>query len=250
MSAGPVAAPEPMAVSDGKPPVLKVDHLEAGYGRTVILRDVSITVAPGSTVAVVGPNGAGKTTLLRAISGLLPARAGRLLLDGEDMTGEAQHRRARRGLCHIPEGRGIYRTLTVRENLSMQAPRGHEKEAIERALEAFPVLGQRLTQAAGTMSGGEQQMLAMSAAYARNPRIIVVDEPSMGLAPLVVDLLFTSLESLAQAGTGLLIVDQFVSRVAAMADTAYVLRRGRVVYQGDAKSLSTDNLFDHYIGES
>jgi branched-chain amino acid transport system ATP-binding protein len=253
VSAGPEVDPARAAAktSDDEPrPVLEVDHLAAGYGKTTILRDVSIRVAPGSTVALVGPNGAGKTTLLRAVSGLLGVRSGRVLLDGEDITRQTQHRRARGGLCHIPEGRGIYRTLTVRENLNMQAPRGREKEALARAVDAFPVLGGRLSQTAGTMSGGEQQMLAMAAAYARQPRVIVVDEPSLGLAPLIVDLLFESLRSLADAGTGLLIVDQFVTRVLAMADTAYVLRRGQVVYQGEAKELAAGNLFEHYVGDS
>jgi branched-chain amino acid transport system ATP-binding protein len=167
---------------------------------------------------------------------------------GDDVTGVAPHRRFEAGLCHIPEGRGVFRSLTVRENLVMQSRRGEEGEAISRACEAFPVLGSRLGQTAGTLSGGEQQMLAMAAAYARGPRLILADEASLGLAPLVVDQVFAFLEKLAREGTALLIVDQFAARALAMASTAYVLRRGSVTYSGPAKQLGQAELLSQYLG--
>jgi len=228
---------------------LSVEHLEVGYGRTTVLRDVSLKVPANSVTALVGPNGAGKTTLLRSVSGLLPTRKGRVLLYGEDITKLEHYRRTRRGVCHIPEGRGIYRSLTVRENLRMQVPSGGEGDAIERAVSIFPVLGKRLKQGAGTMSGGEQQMLAISAAYVRDAKIIIVDEPSLGLAPIVVDRIFEFLDGVTERGIALLLVDQYVTRVLSMAQTAYVLRRGEVAFEGAPSALLDGDLFKQYLGE-
>jgi branched-chain amino acid transport system ATP-binding protein len=143
---------------------LVVDGVTAGYGQTTVLRDVSLTVPAGAAVALLGANGAGKTTLLRAISGFLPLSRGAVHIAGVDMTTARPHRRFAAGLCHVPEGRGIFRSLTVRDNLVMQSVKGDERDAIERAVSAFPILGDRLTQQAGTLSGGQQQMLAMAAA--------------------------------------------------------------------------------------
>ncbi|HVX23153.1 MAG TPA: ABC transporter ATP-binding protein [Acidimicrobiales bacterium] len=242
------ASPEAATVPPGTT-ALSVENLEVGYGRTTVLRNVSLQVPANSVTALIGPNGAGKTTLLRSVSGLLAVRKGRVVLRGEDITKLEHYRRARRGLCHIPEGRGIYRSLTVRENLRMQAPPGGEGDAIEQAVTVFPVLGKRLSQAAGTMSGGEQQMLAMSAAYLRDAKIIIVDEPSLGLAPVIVDQIFEFLRSVTERGIALLLVDQYVTRVLSMAQSAYVLRRGEVAFGGSPSELLEGDLFKQYIGE-
>jgi branched-chain amino acid transport system ATP-binding protein len=230
----------------GSPPALALEGISAGYGRTTVLRDVSLEVPAGSVVALLGPNGAGKTTLLKVASGLLRPTAGQVRLLGKDITREPVHRRADRGLGHIPEGRGIYRSLTVRDNLRMQAPRKLRDEAIERAVSAFPVLGERLGQVAGTMSGGQQQMLSMAAAYVRGSQVIIVDEPSLGLAPVVVDAVFEFLETVVTSGVSLLVVDQFVARALAIASTAYVLRRGEIVFHGLPEELG-EGLFERYV---
>jgi branched-chain amino acid transport system ATP-binding protein len=227
---------------------LRVSGLQTGYDGTTVLRDVSLTVPAGEVTALLGPNGAGKSTLLRAVSGFLPASKGSITLFGEDVTKQAAHRRFAAGLCHVPEGRGVFRSLTVRENLLMQARKGEEGEAIERATSAFRILEERMGQVAGTLSGGQQQMLAMASAYVRNPRLVLVDEASLGLAPLVVEEIFEFLHRITTEGAALLIVDQFVMRALAMATTAYVLRRGEVVYAGSARELADGDLFSHYVG--
>ena len=227
---------------------LDVAHLDVAYGRSTVLRDVSLSVPAGAVAALLGPNGAGKTTLLRTVSGLLAPSRGTITLFGEDVTRLAAYRRFERGLCHVPEGRGVFRSLTVRDNLVMQSRPGHEQEAIDKAVTAFPILGQRLHQVAGTLSGGEQQMLAMAAAYVRDSTLILVDEASLGLAPLVVDAIFGFLERVSAGGTSLLIVDQFVTRALAMASTAYVLRKGAIVYSGPAGGLVDADVFSSYIG--
>jgi branched-chain amino acid transport system ATP-binding protein len=241
-----------MTAQDGAavagPPAVEVDGLTTGYGRTIVLRDLSLTVPEGQVTALLGSNGAGKTTLLRAICGFLPAVSGTVRVLGEDVTRMSPHRRFAAGLCHVPEGRGVFRSLTVRENLAMQAKRGGEKEALERATAAFPILGDRLAQLAGTMSGGQQQMLAMASAYVRNPRLVLVDEPSLGLAPIVVDEIFAFLQRIVAEGSSLLLVDQFAVRVLDMATTAYVLRRGRLAYQGSARALADSDVFSQYMG--
>ncbi len=237
-------APPP---TEGEPAV-EVRGLSAGYGRTTVLRDVSLTVPQGQVTALVGPNGAGKTTLLRTISGFVRPTSGSVRLFGTDMTRTPAYRRFAAGLCHVPEGRGVFRSLSVRDNLLLQAPRGAEKEVIDRACDTFPALAARLRQSAGTLSGGEQQMLAMAAAYARNPALILVDEASLGLAPLVVDQIFAFLARVAADGSALLIVDQFADRALAMATTAYVLSRGAVTYAGAAAALDQAALVGHYLG--
>lgn len=230
-------------------PALEIRSLDVGYERTTILRDVSLTVGPGEVTALLGPNGAGKTTLLRAVSGFLPPSAGQISMLGTDVTRMSPHRRAAAGLCHVPEGRGIFRSLTVRENLVMQAPRGREKECAELATQAFPVLGERIGQVAGTLSGGQQQMLAMASAYVREPKVILVDEASLGLAPRVVDEIFEFLQRVTAGGTALLIVDQFATRALAMATRAYVLTRGEISFAGAADELLDDGLFSRYLGQ-
>jgi branched-chain amino acid transport system ATP-binding protein len=230
------------------PPVLEVTGLRAGYGRTVVLRDVTLCAPAGQVTALLGPNGAGKSTLLRAICGFLPATRGDVRLFGDDVTTLTPHRRFAKGLCHVPEGRGVFRSLTVRENLTMQCGKGSADDAIDRATTAFPILRERLKQTAGTLSGGQQQMLAMAAAYVRDPRLVLVDEASLGLAPIVVDEIFGFLQRLTTEGSSLLLVDQFATRVLGIASTAYVLRRGELVYQGTAKELLDSDLFGRYVG--
>ncbi len=239
-AAGPSAAPAADA--------LVVEGLHAGYGTTTVLRDVSLRVPAGSVTALLGPNGAGKTTLLRTISGFVASSAGRIQIAGEDVTRWKPHRRAALGVCHVPEGRGVFRGLSVRENLLMQAGRGSEREAVERATSAFAILGERLDQRAGTLSGGQQQMLAMAAAYVRDPSLVLVDEASLGLAPIIVDEIFEFLEHRTAEGAALLIVDQFVTRAIQMATAAYVLHRGTIAFDGTAKDLLQSDVFERYLG--
>ncbi len=227
--------------------MLELRGVEAGYNEHIVLRDVSITVRPGTVVAILGPNGAGKTTLLRVASGLLRPRRGTVLLDGADVTKAKPYARARRGLCHIPEGRGIYPTLTVRENLALHARKGEEATALEQAVATFPVLGAKLRQPASQLSGGQQQMLSLVRAYLTNPTLVLVDEASMGLAPVVVDEIFGFLGRVAASGTALLIVEQYVSRALALADTVYLLNKGGVVFSGKPGEIE-DDLFVHYLG--
>jgi len=227
--------------------MLELRGIEAGYGEQTVLRDVSLTVPPGTAVAVLGPNGAGKTTVLRVVSGLLRPSAGTVLLNGEDVTRTRPYARARRGLCHIPEGRGIYPTLTVRENLVLHSPRGEEAAALDRATSAFPVLGQKLRQQAGQLSGGQQQMLSLIRAYLTRPKLVLVDEASMGLAPVVVDKIFEFLGQIAASGTALLIVEQYISRALALAGQVYLLNKGGVVFSGPPAEIG-DDLFAHYLG--
>jgi len=228
--------------------VLELRNITAGYGDTTVLRDVSVTVPDSSVVALLGPNGAGKTTTLRVASGLVRPRRGEVVLDGAEVSRLGPYRRVARGLCHIPEGRGIFPSLTVRENLILDSARGKEREAIEKAVETFPVLGIRQRQVAGTLSGGEQQMLALVRAYVSKPKIVLVDEASLGLAPLVVDNIFEFLEQLAADGVALLLVEQYVSRALELASTVYVLSQGSIVYSGPAGELDEDAIFALYAG--
>jgi branched-chain amino acid transport system ATP-binding protein len=230
------------------PRVLDLRGVEAGYDGSPVLRGVDLVVPEGRVVALLGPNGAGKTTLLRTVCGLLPLSAGAVVLDGRDLTREPVHLRARAGVGHVPEGRGIFRNLTVRENLKLQARSSSESQVIERAVDAFPVLGERLGQVAGTLSGGQQQMLALVRAYVEEPRYLLLDEVSMGLAPVVLDEIFSFLGRLAAQGTGLLLVEQYVTRALALADLVFVLNGGRVVFAGEPAELDSDELFAQYLG--
>jgi branched-chain amino acid transport system ATP-binding protein len=227
--------------------VLKLDGIQAGYGRHTVLRDVSLDVQPGTVVALLGPNGAGKTTLLRVASGLLRPTAGTVALAGQDVTRTTPSARVKRGLCHIPEGRGIYPTLTVRENLILHSRKGEEAAALDRAASAFPILKEKLRQPAGQLSGGQQQMLSLIRAYIGDPKLVLVDEASMGLAPVVVDQIFEFLAQIAASGTALLLVEQYVHRALALAQQAYVMNKGSVVLSGKPDEI-TDDLFAHYLG--
>jgi len=230
--------------------MLEIQNLVGGYGSTTVLRDISLVVPDGSVVALLGPNGAGKSTTLRMASGLLRPQTGRVLLDGKDVTKLNPYQRARRGLCHVFEGRGVFPSLTVRENLVMQIPPGgKESTVVERAFEAFPALAKRKRQVAGTLSGGEQQMLSLVRAYVSEPRVVLVDEASLGLAPLVVDRIFEFLASVATSQVSLLIVEQYVNRALALASTVYLLNQGEIVHSGPASELDQDKIFDMYSGQ-
>jgi branched-chain amino acid transport system ATP-binding protein len=229
--------------------MLTIESLTGGYGDTMVLREVSLTVPPSSVVALLGANGAGKSTTLRMASGLLRPRDGRVLLDGDDVSSLRPSARVRRGLCHLPEGRGVFPSLTVRENLVLFSPKGKESEAFDEAVSVFPVLGDRRRQAAGTLSGGEQQMLTLARAYVSHPRLMLVDEASLGLAPLVVDHIFEFLEVIAREGTSLLLVEQYVARALALASTVYVLHKGEIVFSGPSDGLEEETLFALYSGE-
>jgi branched-chain amino acid transport system ATP-binding protein len=228
--------------------VLSVHNISAGYGDTIVLRDVSLDVAAGQVVALLGPNGAGKTTLLRAVAGELRIAEGAICLDGTDLAGIASYQRARRGLCHIPEGRAIFPNLTVRDNLIMQSPAGTETASIARAVEAFPFLGERMRQVAGSLSGGQQQMLAMSRAYVASPKLVLVDEASMGLAPVIVDQVFDFLTAIVREGAALLLVEQYVNRALDLADYAYVLSHGSMMASGPADEMKQMDIFGTYLG--
>jgi branched-chain amino acid transport system ATP-binding protein len=229
-------------------PALEVKELRSGYGHHAVLHGVSMVVPASSVVALLGANGAGKSTLLKTVCGLIPATGGTVSINGQDVSRLAPHLRSKLGLCYIPEGRGIFRSLTVRENLILQAAPGQQDHAIEVATSSFPVLGQRLNQSAGTLSGGEQQMLSMAQAYVRDPFLILVDEASLGLAPLVVDAVFEFLQEVKGRGASLLLVDQFMTRALHMATDACVLRRGEIVYSGSAQELLEGDVFSQYLG--
>jgi branched-chain amino acid transport system ATP-binding protein len=197
---------------------------------------------------VLGPNGAGKTTFLKTASGLIRPTAGQILLDGKDVTKTSTSNRVKAGLCHIPDPRGIFPSLTVKENLILQAPRGGASDAIAKATSAFPRLGQRLTQISGTMSGGEQQMLAVARSYIQHPKVVLLDEVSMGLAPNLVDEIFVFLAGLKAEGVALVVVEQFVHRALRIADNVVVIARGSIRLSGRSNSFSEEEIFAAYAG--
>jgi branched-chain amino acid transport system ATP-binding protein len=223
---------------------LVFDDVTAGYGDSLVLRDVELVVPSGRVVALLGPNGAGKTTLLRAAAGQVSIRRGRLLLMGDDITDWPAERRARRGLCLVPEGRGIFPTLTVDEHLRLYGGR----DAGARAVDAFPKLRDRLGQVVGTMSGGEQQMVALARAYVTDAPFVLLDEVSMGLAPNLVDEVFEFIKQLAISGRSLLLVEQYITKALAVADYVYLLNRGRVSFAGEPAEVDNDALFSEYVG--
>ena len=238
--AGADPVPEPMP----KPPMLEVAGLEAGYGGFRALHDVGLTVAAGEAVAVVGPNGAGKTTLMRAISGLLPPRAGRVAFEGRDLAAVPPHRIVELGIAHVPENRRLFPRLTVEENLKMgafsPAARPHFAERLEWVYSLFPRMRERRAQVAGTMSGGEQQMCAIGRALMSKPKLLLMDEPSAGLAPVIVDQVFDLVHRIRQEGFTVLIVEQNVRQVLELVDRAYVLEVGTIRKSGTAAALKSD----------
>ena len=229
-------------------PVLELDRVSVSYGAVRALHDVSLLVPEGSVVALLGPNGAGKSTTLRAVSGLVRCDRGAIVVDGRRVERRPPHVVARMGVVHVPEGRGVFPSLTVRENLEMAAFTVDDVDPVAAAAALFPVLGRRLTQAAGTLSGGEQQMLALARALVSRPRLLMVDEISMGLAPLVVAELFAQLRAQADAGTSILVVEQYVDAALDLADYVYVLDKGRVGDVGEPSDVRGDGLTGAYLG--
>ncbi|KGF82033.1 ABC transporter ATP-binding protein [Massilia sp. JS1662] len=228
--------------------MLTIDNLHAAYGKVEVLHGISLDVPKGKLVTLIGSNGAGKTTTMRAISGMIKPRGGKVTLAGRDITGMDSHRIARAGLAHSPEGRRVFATMTVTDNLLLGAfprftrsrPKGDVHHDLERALELFPRLKERRTQLAGTLSGGEQQMLAMARAVMLNPDVVLLDEPSMGLAPILVDEVFRIIARLKTEGVTMLLVEQFAQAALNVADYGYVLENGSIAVHGPAASLKND----------
>lgn len=228
--------------------MLKIDNVVGGYGEDMVVRGLSLEVPDSSVIALIGPNGAGKSTTMRLISGLLRPKTGQIWFDGDDITSEPPDSRARSGVCLIPEGRAIFPSLTVRENLTLHgaATRG-QMDGLSRALDVFPDLSSRLKHRAGDLSGGQQQMLALARVCVRQQRLVMVDEASLGLAPLVVDAIFAFLESIRSAGTSLIVVEQFVHRALNLADSVCVMVRGEIVFSGEANALSEEEIRERYF---
>jgi branched-chain amino acid transport system ATP-binding protein len=233
--------------------MLEVRGITAGYGHFTALWDVSLRVAAGEAVAVVGPNGAGKTTLLRVISGVIAPRSGELVFEGAALAGRPAHEIVAHGIAHVPEGRRLFPALTVADNLKMGAflrgARASYRESLERVFTLFPVLAERQRQRAGSLSGGEQQMLAIGRALMSRPRLILFDEPSMGLAPVMVLRLFDLIRRVREEGYTILVVEQNVRQVLKLADRAYLLEVGRVRIEGRADELGEqDFVRKAYVG--
>ena len=233
-------------------PLLTVENLDVRYGSSRALFGVSLTVDPGTVLAVLGANGAGKSTLARAVSGLVPTTSGRVFFDGHEITGQPAHRIRKLGLTYIPEGRGIFPGLSVVDNLRMavaQEKRHERAAAIDRAIDRFPVLGQRRGQRAGSLSGGEQQMLALARALAVSPKLIIADEMSLGLAPIVTESVFQALEEARRSGITIVLTEQFVHRALSMADACVILMRGQVGWFGPAAEAGQE-VIDRYLGDA
>ena len=234
--------------ADRAAPLLELRGVTAAYGRIQVLHGVDLVVPRGQVVALLGPNGAGKTTTLLVATGQHPALGGCVHIAGRHVNGVKPEALARLGVCTIPEGRGIFRNLTVRENLLMASYRGQKPAAIvEAAVARFPRLGERIDQVAGTMSGGEQQMLAMARGLATDPALLIIDELSMGLAPLIVAELYEIVAGIAREGVSILVVEQFARTVLGVADHAVIMQHGRVVAAGAPADLEAD-LSAAYLG--
>jgi branched-chain amino acid transport system ATP-binding protein len=228
--------------------MLSIKNLSAGYGKVQVLHGISLDVPKGRVVTLIGSNGAGKTTTMRAVSGMIKPSGGEITLNERRIDGLESYHIARRGLAHSPEGRRVFATMTVTDNLRLGAfprytgerPKGDIAGDLERALELFPRLKERRLQLAGTLSGGEQQMLAMARAVMLNPEVVLLDEPSMGLAPILVDEVFRIIESLKARGVTMLLVEQFAAAALKVADYGYVLENGRIAVHGPAEKLRND----------
>ena len=233
--------------------MLEVKNVDAGYGSTVILQDISLHVEPGEVVTIVGANGAGKTTLLRTISGLVTPRTGSITFEGRDITKLAAHETVDRGVTLIPEGRQLFPDMTVRDNLLMGAysrhARDYQDDTLRQVLELFPRLRERLDQHASSLSGGEQQMVAIARGMMARPKLLMFDEPSLGLAPIIVAQVFEVIAQVAATGTTVLIVEQNVFHTLKAADRGYVLENGRMVLSDDAEALlQNDHVRQAYLG--
>ncbi|NVM78455.1 branched-chain amino acid transport system ATP-binding protein [Duganella sp. SG902] len=237
--------------------MLSISNLHAAYGKVEVLHGISLEVPKGKLVTLIGSNGAGKTTTMRAISGMIKPKGGKVTLDGKDITGHDSHKIARAGLAHSPEGRRVFASMSVADNLLLGAfprftrarPKGDIKRDLDKALELFPRLKERQTQLAGTLSGGEQQMLAMARAVMLNPEVILLDEPSMGLAPILVEEVFRIIQRLKSEGVTMLLVEQFAAAALNVADYGYVLENGSISVHGPAENLKTDpKVIAAYLG--
>jgi branched-chain amino acid transport system ATP-binding protein len=232
--------------------MLSVQQLRAGYGAVEVLRGVDLEVMPGETVALLGSNGAGKTTLNGVLSGLVKARAGHVNFDGQDTTDWNSRKVVQAGLIHVPEGRKVFPNLNVLENLSLGAfTRGKERreENLEKIFGIFPRLRERISQLAGTLSGGEQQMLAIGRGLMAEPKLLILDEPSLGLSPLLVEEMFTLIGQLKSSGFAVLLVEQNVGQSLEIADRAYVMENGLIRFTGKpAELLASDTLRQAYLG--
>jgi branched-chain amino acid transport system ATP-binding protein len=235
-------------------PLLRVTDLEVAYGEARALFGVSFDVRAGSVTTVLGANGAGKSSLASAISGVVKPSAGRVEFDGQDITGWSAHRTCKLGLTYVPESRNIFPHLSVRDNLWAQirftVSGSARREALDRAFELFPVLADRRRQQAGTLSGGEQQMLSLARVLAAPPKLLIADEMSLGLAPLLVDLVFESLAKARDEGVTVLLIEQFVERALGFADDAVILRHGLVGWRGPASEAGSELLAEYLGGES
>jgi len=228
--------------------MLSIKNLQAGYGKVQVLHGISLDVAKGQVVTLIGSNGAGKTTTMRAVSGMIAPTGGEITLNGKRIDGLESFHIARQGLAHSPEGRRVFATMTVTDNLRLGAfprytgarPKGDVEADLEKAMELFPRLKERRMQLAGTLSGGEQQMLAMARATMLNPEVVLLDEPSMGLAPILVEEVFRIIESLKARGVTMLLVEQFAAAALKVADYGYVLENGRIAVHGAAEKLRND----------
>lgn len=234
--------------------MLNLENVSVNYGAIEALTGISMHVETGEVVTLIGANGAGKTTTLRTITGLLQPREGKISFEGEDISGRATHRLVAKGISMSPEGRGVFANLSVRENLQMGAYLKKDKRAIaaemERAFQMFPRLKERESQKAGTLSGGEQQMLAIGRALMSQPRLLLLDEPSLGLAPLVVHTIFEAIDEIKSKGTTILLVEQNAHAALKHSDRAYVLETGRIVMEGSSKELAADpRIKEAYLGE-
>ena len=234
--------------------MLEIKDIEVYYGMIQAIKGISFEVNEGEVIALIGANGAGKTTTLHTITGLLSPKKGSVIFEGKDITKVPAHKIVSLGIAHVPEGRRVFAELTVYENLKMGAYTRKDKDEIEKTLEMvykrFPRLEERKNQLAGTLSGGEQQMLAMGRALMSHPKIIVMDEPSMGLSPILVNEIFDIIQEVSKGGTTVLLVEKNEKKALSIADRAYVLETGRIVLEGDAKVLmNDDSIKKAYLGE-
>ncbi len=241
----PISAPEPL---------LSVTGLRAGYGKIGVLQDVSLTIAAGEAVALLGPNGAGKTTLLRAISGLLPIEAGSVRFAGRDLRGADPRTTSRMGLSHVIEGHRVFTQLSVNDNLLLAGyalPRRQRAERVEEALSYFPEIAAKRTERGGALSGGQQQMLAVAQGLVQRPRLLMLDEPSAGLSPVLVDRVLLVAAQLRAGGTAILLVEQLIEKALALADRVYGLARGRIVLQAATTEPDLPKQLEHaYFGHA